>query len=286
MYCIRTTRAAVLVCAFFLSGTSVASAGSSAKPPSIQLYALDCGRIVFDDMTLFSDTDDYDGKPGMLADPCFLIRHPRGILLWDTGLGDKIAQTPGGFAINGIRLYEDVTLQAQLQKLELTPDDISYVAFSHLHFDHVGNANSFANVTWIINKTELEAALGPNPPFGDDASTISAHDRGKMRLIDGDFDVFGDGTVRILKMPGHTPGHQALALRLSKAGVVLLSGDLYHTRDNRRLGRIPRVNTSRSDTLASMDRFERLVTYLHARVIVQHDENDFHDLPPFPGHLD
>ena len=109
---------------------------------------------------------------------------------------------------------------------------------------------------------------------------------GETKLIDGDYDVFGDGTVRILNMPGHTPGHQALMLKLAKEGVVILSGDLYHTLDNRRLRRVPRNNVQRADTLASMDRFEHLVTNNRARVIVQHSPEDFRWLPKFPRYLE
>jgi N-acyl homoserine lactone hydrolase len=254
--------------------------------PHLRLYAIDCGRIVYKDMAMFSDTGDYDGKPGALADPCFLIRNPHGTLLWDTGLGDKTAASRDGVDFNGIRLYVDTPLQDQLKTLGLKPDDINYVAFSHFHLDHTGNANLFTHSTWIINKAELEATLSSAPPFGADKSLISAYEHVKTQLIEGDYDVFGDGSVRILKAPGHTPGHQVLIVELEHAGTVALTGDLYHTRENRRLRRVPEVNTQRADTLASMDRFEHIVSNLRARVIVQHDPQDFRSLPKFPGYLD
>lgn len=281
-------RIASLTLMMILAGSmGPASAGPAGSPPAgLRLYALDCGRIVLTDMTMFSDTGDYDGKPGTLADPFFLIQHPRGTLLWDTGLGDAIAAHPDGTDFHGIRMYVDTSLQDQLKKLGLKADDITYVGFSHFHLDHVGNANLFTHSTWIVNQAELGAALGPNPPFGVDKSLISAHERVKTQPIADDFDVFGDGTVRILKMPGHTPGHQALMIKLPKTGTVLLSGDLYHTRENRQERRVPRVNTDRADTLASIDRFERLATRTHARVIVQHDPEDFRSLPKFPAYLD
>jgi glyoxylase-like metal-dependent hydrolase (beta-lactamase superfamily II) len=261
-------------------------ARAASESPAVRLYALDCGRAVFKDMSMFSDTDEYDGQPGQIVDPCFLIQHPMGTLVWDTGLGDKLADNREGTDMHGIRLYVDVTLQSQLQSLGLRPEDIKFVAFSHFHFDHTGNANLFSQSTWIINRRELDAAVGLNPPSGEDKSTFSAYQHVNTQIVEGDYDVFGDGTVRILQTPGHTPGHQVLMLRLSKSGVVLLSGDLYHTMENRRLRRVPRVNTERADTLASIDRFEHLAQNTRARVIVQHDPDAFHSLPKFPRYLD
>jgi N-acyl homoserine lactone hydrolase len=270
-------------CAVLIAALPVAQAANS--PPGPRLYAIDCGRIVFKDMAMFSDTGEYDGKAGAMVDPCFLIIHPRGTFLWDAGLGDKIAASADGVDLNGIRLHVDITLQDQLKALRLKPDDIDFVAFSHFHLDHIGNANLFTHATWIINKLELDAAFGAAPPIGVDKSLISAYEHVQTKMIDGNYDVFGDGSVRILKAPGHTPGHQVLFLELEHAGTVALTGDLYHSRENRRLRRVPAVNTERAVTLASFDRFEHLVENLHARVIVQHDPHDFHSLPKFPDYL-
>ncbi|MFL6620049.1 MAG: N-acyl homoserine lactonase family protein [Povalibacter sp.] len=263
------------------------SASASAAPASLRLYAFDCGRAEFQDMGMFSDTGEYDGKPGAIADPCFLIVHPRGVLLWDTGLGDALAaQREGKDAGHGIRLHVDTPLAQQLHELKLTPEQISFVGFSHLHFDHTGNAGLFEKSRWLINKHELAAALSDSPPFAVDPGFLKGHDMSTIEQIEDDFDVFGDGAVQVLKAPGHTPGHQVLLIKLPRSGAVLLSGDLYHTRDNRRLHRVPRVNTDRADTLASFDRIERIVTNEHARVIVQHDPEDFASLPKFPQFLE
>jgi N-acyl homoserine lactone hydrolase len=107
----------------------------------------------------------------------------------------------------------------------------------------------------------------------------------KLQLIDGDYDVFGDGRVRLLKTPGHAPGHQSLEVRLKHSGVVLLTGDLYHLHASREYHFVPPVNVNRADTLASIDRFECIAKNTHARVIVQHDEQDFASLPKFPAYL-
>jgi glyoxylase-like metal-dependent hydrolase (beta-lactamase superfamily II) len=266
-----------------LSGAALAA---HAADSSIRLYVLDCGRIEFKDMSMFSDTGEYDGKSGKLVDSCYLIRHPQGTLLWDTGLGDKIADQKGGVDNNGIHMYVDVTLQDQLKALNLTPQDITLLAFSHFHFDHTGNANLFTNATWILNSEELAGALAPKPTIAEDASLLSGREQAKTQMIDGDYDVFGDGSVKILKAPGHTPGHQVLEVKLAKSGTVILGGDLYHTRDNRKERRVPLINTSRADTLASMDRIERIVKNTHARFIMQHNPEDVASLPKPPAYLD
>jgi N-acyl homoserine lactone hydrolase len=251
-----------------------------------RLYALDCGYATAKDGGFLSDTGEYDGKPVTVAVPCFLIRHPKGTLLWDTGLSDKIAESRNGVENEGIHMSMARTLASQLTELGLSAGDVTYVAFSHLHFDHTSNANAFGASTWIMNGTDLKWALGTPTPFGVDPASFSAYSKAKTQMIEGDHDVFGDGTVRILKTPGHTPGHQVLLLQLRKSGTVILSGDLYHLRDNRKFRRIPTFNSSRAETLASIDRIERIIKNRKARFVVQHDQKDFAALPKFPAYLE
>ena len=252
----------------------------------IRLYALDCGYATAKDGGFLSDTGEYDGKPVAVAVPCFLIRHPKGTLLWDTGLSDKIAESPNGVENEGIHMSMARTLASQLKELGLSAGDVTYVAFSHLHFDHTSNANAFAASTWIMNGTDLKWALGTPTPFGVDPASFSAYSKAKNQMIEGDHDVFGDRTVRILKTSGHTPGHQVLLLQLRKSGTVILSGDLYHLRDNRKFRRVPTFNSSRAETLASIDRIEKIIKNRKARLVVQHDPIDFAALPKFPAYLE
>jgi N-acyl homoserine lactone hydrolase len=263
----------------------LASPAKAAAPIAVRLYALDCGWLEFKDMRLFSDTGEYDGQTSTIAVPCFLIRHPKGTLLWDTGLDPKFVQQSQG-APRGIRGTLAVSLEKQLLQLKLMPTDITHLAFSHLHLDHTGNANLFTSATWILNRTELQWASQPTGGGPIAPETFSAYKQAKTQLIDADYDVFGDGTVRILKMPGHTPGHQVLLLTLPKSGKVLLSGDLYHLRRDRQQKLIPLFNTDRAATLASFDRFERIAANTRARVVIQHDPEDFKALPKFPAYLE
>jgi len=282
------SRIASLLSASLLLGFSAFSAHAADPVTEVRLYAIDCGRIDLKDEGGFADTGEYDGKSGSLGAPCFLIRHPKGTLLWDTGLGDKIAASPngvdppGGFA----HLSQKTALADQLKQLGVAPADVTFVAFSHFHFDHTGNAGDYAGATWIVNKAELANAQQTPVPFGVDGD-IATKVKGvaKTKMIDNDEDVFGDGSVRILKAPGHTPGHQVLEIKLKKTGVVVLSGDLYHTLANRQFHRVPAFNASRADTLASIDRIEKIVQNTHARIIVQHSLEDFATLPKFPAFL-
>jgi len=275
------------------AGASLLLAASSFLAPAqaadevkdVRLYALDCGLIHVKDMAMFSDTGEYNGKPGVLSDPCFVIRHPKGILVWDTGLGDKLAETKGGVDIEIGHMQADHSLLDQLKEIGLTPADVTYLSFSHTHFDHTGNANEFPGATWILNKTELAWAESKPGPFVN-LDTFSDYKTAKTQMIDGDYDVFGDGSVVILKTPGHTPGHQSLQLKLKKAGVVVLSGDLFHQRANYTFRRVPPFNYERADTLASIDRVSTILKNTKGRLVVQHDLGDFKGLPKFPKYLD
>ena len=282
------SRLASLVFAGLLLASFAFSVHAADPVSEVRLYAIDCGRIDLKDEGSFSDTGEYDGKQGSLAAPCFLIRHPKGNLIWDTGLGDAIAASPGGVDPPGgfAHLSQKTTLIDQLKQIGLAPMDVTYVAFSHFHFDHTGNAGEFLGSTWIVNKAELANAQQTPVSFGiDEKIAAEVKSAAKTKIIDNDEDVFGDGSVRILRAPGHTPGHQVLELKLKKTGVVILSGDLYHTLANRQFHRVPVFNANRADTLASIDRIEKIVQNTHARFVVQHSLEDFNALPKFPAFL-
>jgi len=276
----------VAALSFFFSLTAALPARAAEAVANVRLYAIDCGRIRVSDMSAFSDTGELDGKPATVVDSCFLVRHPKGTLLWDTGLSDRLAENKDGVESGVFKLSVTKGLIDQLKTIDIAPSEVTYLAFSHLHFDHTGNANAFASATWILNKDEIGWAEAAPTPFGVDPNSFEIGKAAKTRMIDGDYDVFGDRTVQILKTPGHTPGHGVLEVKLRKSGVVILSGDLYHSRANRRYKRVPRINVGRADTLASIDRIEAIVKSTKARFIVQHDVEDFATLPRFPAFLE
>lgn len=292
----RWSAALLLVLLLLPSCGSRAPAPASAPAPlpeaeetpaavtEVRLYALDCGRADIKDMKIFGD----EGEPRELVAACYVIRHPRGTLLWDTGVSDTVAETPGGVLVagGGIRFHVETPLREHLRALHLTPADVQYVAFSHLHSDHAGNANLFPASTWILNRRELEwATATPTPPTIDPA-LFSAYRTAKIQLLEGEADLFGDGAVKIVPTPGHTPGHQSLVLQLRRAGTVVISGDLCHTHDNWRHRRTPPFNTDREESVRSMERLDALIDATRARFVVQHEPDELAALPRFPAFLD
>jgi glyoxylase-like metal-dependent hydrolase (beta-lactamase superfamily II) len=276
--------AALWVTAFLWPKFSEAAEPAAA---AIKLYGFDAGHLSIADMGMFSDTGEGAGKPGNVVATSWLVRHPKGDLLWDTGLPDALADQPNGIDAPGGVAHMSVTtrLLDQLKSIGVAPSDIEYLAFSHMHADHTGNANAFATgPTWLLSSVELNYAL--TTPGACDPTSFSAYKTAKKQTVDGDFDVFGDGTVRILRTPGHTPGHRVLQVQLAKAGTVILSGDLYHTHRNQHDGLVPPFNSSRADTLASFDRVARILKNTHGRLIIQHAPEDLAAFPKPPKFLE
>lgn len=251
----------------------------------IRLYALNCGYLDIHDMAPFFNKGFYPHKPMRLADPCFLIKNPNGWMLWDLGVGDKYVGHPVDNKQLGVTVSAPLLLTAQLKQLGLTPKDIKFVGISHAHFDHTGNANLFPNATWLMQQDEYNfMQQEPRLPTIDDGALSVVKDAPK-KLLKGDYDVFGDGTVIILSTPGHTPGHQSLEIKLPHQGLVILSGDLYHVRANYIFNQVPSFNTSPADTLASRKRVEDILHGDRSQLIIQHDPNDFVSLPKIPNYL-
>lgn len=266
---------------------ALGASNAGARPPdsAIRLYTLDCGLTEFQDADVFSDTGEYEGKYLALPTPCYLIRHGQDWMLWDTGLSDKLVAEPKGKEIFGGRFSVKRTLAAQLAALGLKPADIRYVGISHLHFDHTGNVGLFPASTFLIAAEEWTAARAKKPPFGVDPASIAPLAKAHIKAFEMDLDVFGDGSVRMLKTPGHTDGHRSLLVKLPQSGPILITGDLYHTRMNYEKGLVPRIN-QRADTLASMDRFAKIRAATNARVVIQHAPEDFAAMPAFPAYLE
>jgi glyoxylase-like metal-dependent hydrolase (beta-lactamase superfamily II) len=251
------------------------AAGSAAAAPDIRLYALDCGRLAMTNADAYADDGAYGGQAREMVTPCYLIRHPKGDLLWDTGLPQALADRPPARGPEVATVPRKLT--DQLGELGLTS-----------HFDHIGNAALFTRAIWIVDAEERAHAF--RAAARADAAEFSAYaplEKAKTVLIEGDapYDVFGDGSVSIIQAPGHTPGHTVLMVRLAQAGPVLLTGDMWHFAESRAARRVPRFNFDRTRTLASMAKVEALARDTGARVVLQHVPADFEALPKFPQPL-
>lgn len=270
------------------SPSSGAADGESEGGASgLRLYVLDCGHIEMLDLSIFDAGGAYDGMRNSAVGACYLLRHPKGDLLWDTGLPDALHAVEGGVAEGPFALTMPKTLKGQLAEIGVTPAEIEFLSLSHSHFDHAGNAGEYAASTFIVH--EAERAHMFRDEARADAQSFSAYaalENARTVTFADEYDVFGDASVRIIAMPGHTPGHSVLLARLDKAGPVLLTGDMYHLTEAREKRTVPVFNTDAEETLRSMDKFEALAAETGARVVIQHEADDFAALPHAPEYLD
>jgi len=256
----------------------IAASASAQAPAEISLTRFDCGKTTtVSDVGRFSDVAAFKGLTIPLTFSCYLIKHGNDYLVWDTG---NQAAAGGNTAPTAPKQ----SLLEQLSQLNLKPEQITFIAVSHYHGDHIGQVASFPQATLLIGKGDWDVLTDAKPsPLANTANL--AHwisGGGKVEPVSGDKDVFGDGSVIMLNMPGHTPGHHSLLVKLKDTGNVLLTGDLAHFRENYDSNGVPTFNTNRADTLASLDRFKQLAANLKATVIIQHDARDIDKLPAFP----
>lgn len=247
----------------------------------LSLWRLDCGEFVINDFNaFFSDTWQYKPGPKRIVDSCYLIRHGNKYMLWDAGLPGELVGNPQSSPAQSMSLSSRIV--DQLARLGVRPDQVEIVGISHYHLDHLGQAADFPKAKLVIGagdlavlKTETGAFIQPQrlkPWLEGGAPLVEAR---------GDVDIFHDGRVMMLAMPGHTPSHYSLLVRLA-SGPVLLSGDLYHFTEQVANRGVPPFNHDRADTLASMDRYERIAKNLGAKTIIQHEPADVAKLPTFP----
>ncbi len=169
----------------------------------------------------------------------YLIRHPKGTVMWDTGIPDSIAEIEGGVSVvNGtIQWFVPKTLKSQLDEIGVEPATIDYLALSHIHADHIGNVSYFNNAALLVQEAEyntLPALSKEMESTGLDMSVyayLESHQ--SVTRLNGNYDLFGDGSVIIVSAPGHTPGHQVLFVDLPETGPVILGGDFYLTQKER-----------------------------------------------------
>ncbi len=258
--------------------TSSTKAASAPAPPSLRLYVFDCGTMQTD-LSRFR-LEAKEVATNVLATPCFMVAHPRGTLMWDVGAVPDGDWMPTGSPVAHHLTLPDMStrdltlnkpLLAQMKEAGYQPSDINYLALSHYHWDHVANANAFANATWLVRQVERDLMFAEMPPVTMPSWYAQLKDA-KTEIIQGEtYDVFGDGTVVIMNAPGHTPGHQTLYLKLAQTGDVVLSGDLYHFNEARALKRVPTFDYDQAQTPVSREKAEAFLATSGAKLWVQHD---------------
>ena len=254
--------------------------------PNLKLYVFECGRLRFDTVENFNIRDDETDVRELVV-PCYIVDHPDGLMIWDGGLPSYVADTEGWHDNEriGRTTRLDQTLAEQLAESGLGFDlgSFDYMAFSHIHYDHVGVANEITGAQWLVQQGDFDAAFAETVTVPAVQSELLENLRDNDRLIlDGDHDVFGDGRVQILSAPGHTPGHQVLFLDLDETGPLVLSGDLYHFRLSREDRRVPVFNVDADLSLGSMERVEAFVADRNATMWIEHDLALFETLRTAP----
>ncbi|HEY2336423.1 MAG TPA: N-acyl homoserine lactonase family protein [Burkholderiales bacterium] len=252
---------------------ALSSTVAFAQAPEVTLTRLDCGTG-FNDSRRFSDTFAYTDPKVPFTFSCYVVKHGDDIMVWDTGF--MPGQNPNA---------PKVSLTDQLAQLKIKPEQVKYVGISHFHADHTSQLPSLPDATLLIGAREWEALTAPKPMAGANVDAFKhwISGGGKVEPQPADKDVFGDGTVVILRTPGHTPGHQALLVRTKGSGAFILAGDAAHFHENYESDGVPGFNYDRAQTIASLERIKGIAKNLKATVIIQHDPRDIGKLPAFPA---
>jgi N-acyl homoserine lactone hydrolase len=253
---------------------------------ALALWRLDCGAIQEPDLNIYSDTDAYIGQSRRLTVSCYLIKHGDTYMLWDTGLPDEDLGLP--LEGPGSQKGETVArlLPDELTAIGVEPGQIAIIGISHYHQDHTGQAHHFPQARLLMGKADIAALRSGTETYAKEYSKPLAHwlgGGGELEEVDADRDVFKDNSVVMLNLPGHTPGHHGLLVKLAGKGYILLSGDVAHFRENYETNGVPQFNVDRAQSLASLDRFKGMARNLHATVVIQHEVGDIPKLPIFPA---
>ena len=272
----------------FAALAAFAAVGQSrpAAPATPRIYIFDNGAIKGLDPALFNFKRE-ELKEVDFVNVSYLIVHPRGTLMFDSGaVADSHFKADGTPVVEGI-MSATQPLLPQLAAVGYKPADITYFALSHYHSDHTANANAFAAATWIVQKAERDFMFGDKPEGIVQPATYDALRNAKTKILNNeDLDVFGDGTVVMMTTPGHTPGHQVLSVKLANGGTIVLGGDLYHYPEERTTGRIPTFEWNGEQSTASRARIEQYLKTTRGTLWIEHDKATHAALPKAPRYLD
>ena len=282
----RLTRWLGLSILSMLVGTGAIAQNRPAPPKTPRIYVFENGSIKGLDPGLFNFKREEIKEPDFVV-MSYLIVHPRGTLMFDSGvIPDSSFKTDGTPVTDG-RMSASTPLKPQLVAAGYKPSDVTYFVLSHYHSDHTANANDFAGATWIVQKAERDAMFAEKPAGIIQPSHFSALKNAKTKLLDNeDFDVFGDGTVIVKSAPGHTPGHQVVFVKLAKTGPVLLAGDLYHYPEERATGRVPTFEFNAEQSRASRQKIEAFIKTTGAQLWIEHDIATHAKLPKAPAYVE
>ena len=253
-----------------------------------RVYVIDCGENHVKDLSRWTPGHNV-GQPHVFGNHCYLVRHAKGWMLWDSGNPDRLAAMPSGLTnpAGTITAFMKKPLAESLKEIGLAPADIQHFAMSHSHGDHSGNANLFAASTVYMQQAEYDAVFGPEPQkYNFIAANFDRLRGAKIVRLNGDHDVFGDGSVLIKPAPGHTPGHQVLVVRLPKTGPVILSGDMVHLVYSWERSIVPSFNFDVPLSQRTLEEMKAYVAKTGARLWVNHDLEQHRSIPKAPQYVE
>jgi glyoxylase-like metal-dependent hydrolase (beta-lactamase superfamily II) len=260
---------------------------------SLRMYVFELGNIPVDLGNLFEPPIKV-AKGGCCIIVAHLLVHPRGTLVWDTGVvpDDLIGTDKAG---PSGKFYSGKPFRAKLAEVGYRPEDITYIAFSHYHFDHTANGNLFRNSTWIVQQAERAAMIdqmeGRKVPGGalPEPSHYNELMKGKTIALANmdEYDVFGDGSVVVMAAHGHTAGHQVLVVNLPRTGRVMLSGDLYHFREEREQQVLPAtLEHDKEKSRQSRVKLEAWAKKHNVPIWIEHDNRLYDTLKKAPAYVE
>lgn len=251
----------------------------------LRVTVVNCGSMTFDKSIVMT------GASGEITIPTavYIIEHPRhGLILFDTGLNYHGADpeeadvywAPGLREALGCSMERDQAIDRQLDKLGYKLEDVKTVVLSHMHFDHAGGMCHFPDATFVVQKKELQYAWWPDEfskgvYFYNDYKDTRDY---RFVQLNGDVDLFQDGSVRLLTTPGHSPGHQSMLLQLSNRGPVLLAADAAHLQGAYRTFRCMPFDWSIESATETYHRIRQL-ELAQVEIVFSHDPDDFARLP-------
>jgi glyoxylase-like metal-dependent hydrolase (beta-lactamase superfamily II) len=254
--------------------TFISSFHALAQGTVEELVAFPCGSVESSDRSLWSPGIDVNVKHSMVAS-CYLIRHAKGLMVWDTGIPAFVESKPKGVSIadGKINLFLKKSFPESLKDFGVNPKEIKHLGLSHMHADHAGNANAFDQAIWYVQEAEYDAAFSPlAEKLNFKPKTYNKLANSQTVKLNGHHDVYGDGSVMLIPAPGHTPGHQVALVQLA-SGPVLLSGDLWHFESNHKHSRVPGFNYDAKQTLDSIKAINALIAITGAKLFIQHDKD-------------
>jgi glyoxylase-like metal-dependent hydrolase (beta-lactamase superfamily II) len=255
----------------------------------IRVYALCTGYIELDRASMLSDLA--PGQPWTVPVTSFLVDHPRGKLLFDTGVHCQARLDPLGrlgperIKRLTVKSKEGEDVVPQLARLGVKPDDVRYVANSHLHFDHCGGNEFFPRSTFLVQRPELEAARRPGFVPSYSPSPLDFEHPLDYQMIEGEHDVFGDGAVVLIPTYGHTPGHQSLVVRAGKGASIVCASDACYTRENMDRDVLPNILWNPAVMRDSLAALRKLRDAGGATMFYGHDPAQWETIPRAPAPL-